>query len=170
MKFMSNVAVTVACLGLLLPQSVLAQQTTAAKKSAKPPVRDLVLGQGGTVRGQVVDAQNNPVASTLVAVVANGKKIRETTTDGNGRFSVSGLGSGVYAVGSAGGFGLYRTWSATAAPPATPTAALIVEDGSIERGQSQVLYWLTDPWVISLAIAAAIAIPIAVNNNKKSGS
>ena len=94
MNFMSNVAVTLACLGLLLPQSVLAQQTTAAKKSAKPPVRDLVLAQGGIVRGQVVDAQNVPVASTLVAVVANGKKIRETTTDRNGRFVVSGLQSG----------------------------------------------------------------------------
>jgi hypothetical protein len=29
-------------------------------------------------------------------------------------------------------------------------------------------YWLTNPWVLACLIGAAIAIPIAVSNNKSS--
>jgi hypothetical protein len=170
MKIFSNAIAAIACFGLLLPQSTFAQTASNAANHAKPPVRDLVLGQGGTLQGQVVDAQNAPRAGTAVIVLAGGKKVRETTTDNKGHFVVDGLRSGLYAVGSEGGFGVYRTWTSVTAPPSTPSAALIVESGEIVRGQSPLWYWLTNPWIVSLGIAALIVVPIAVNNNDKSSS
>ena len=170
MKSLSYTAAAIACLGLALPQSLLAQ-TAQRPVHVKPPIHDLILDQGGKLRGQVVRSQNAPVANTKVIVISGRKKVAETTTDADGRFEFAGLRAGMYAVGSAAGFGVYRTWTAEVAPPSALSAALIVEDERVVRGQGQLWYWMTNPFIVSALIAALIAIPIAVNNNdKKSGS
>ena len=172
MKFISNVAAAIACLGMLVPQSVLASQARSKANTPKPTIHELVLGQGGSLRGQVVDAQNKPVAQTKIVVLAGGKQVKETTTDSDGRFEVKQLRTGLYAVGSARGFGVFRTWTATTAPADSIHAALIVEQSGAIRGQQDSIlwYWLTNPWVVSLGLAALIITPIAVSNNDRSGS
>ena len=163
-RIVSQTAVAIACLGMLLPPSALAAGTPGANKQAKPTVRDVALGQQGSLRGQVVSAENVPVANKKVLVVAKGKQVAVTTTDAKGRFSVEDLRAGTYAVGTESTFGIYRTWTAQTAPPSAVPAAMLVEDGRVVRGQSRMWYWLTDPFVITAALGAAIALPIALNN------
>ena len=55
------------------------------------------------------------------------------------------------------------------APPAAQSAALLVSGSDVVRGQNGgLVYWLTNPWVLAGLIAAAIAIPIALNNHGSS--
>ena len=167
-RVISQSAIAMACVGLLLPQSVLAVGTQGAAEQPKPPVHDLVLGQRGTLRGQVVSAENKPLASTTVLVVANGKKIAKTTTDARGHFAIEGLRAGTYAVGTESTFAVYRTWTEATAPPTAQPAAMLVTDSRVVRGQGRAWYWLTNPFVCTAALGAAIALPIALNNRSPS--
>ena len=56
------------------------------------------------------------------------------------------------------------------APPAASQSLLLVKDGETIRGQQPIANLFTSPLVIGLVLAAAIAIPIAVNNSSKSNS
>jgi hypothetical protein len=47
---------------------------------------------------------------------------------------------------------------------------LLVTGDQIVRGQGGLRYWLTNPWVLSIAVAAAIAVPIALSNRSKSSA
>jgi hypothetical protein len=169
-RMISQSAIAMACVGLLLPQSVLAAGTQGATEQAKPPVHDLVIGQRGILRGQVVTAENRPLASTSVLVVAKGKTVAETTTDANGHFAVEGLRTGTYAIGTESTFAIYRTWTEATAPPTAQPAVLLTTDSRVVRGQGRAWDWLTNPFVLTAALGAGIALPIALNNNKGSSS
>jgi hypothetical protein len=67
----------------------------------------------------------------------------------------------------------FRLWAADTAPPGAQRSALLVADGQSVLGQGapsgfgELRRWVTNPWVISIAVAAAIAIPIAVATRDK---
>lgn len=172
MKFvmrLSHWAAALACVGMLLPQSALAT-TPQLPNQGMPPIYDAKLGRGGTLTGQVVNKQNVPVAGTPVVVFHQGKAVRNTTTDADGRYAVDGLRGGLYVLRTDKGFTIYRAWSPETAPPAAQASTMIVNGDEVLRAQGRAWYWLTNPWLISAGIAAAIIIPIAVNNDSKTSS
>ncbi len=68
---------------------------------------ELVLAEGGTLTGQVVDARGEGVAGARVSVSPTGVsheelqlRARGTAADDKGRFRMSGLAPGRYAVGA----------------------------------------------------------------------
>lgn len=161
------VAAAVACWSLVAPQLVYA--AAPAKQSGDAPAttpKDVALGAGGTLRGQVVDTQGVAQANTRVALVKDSQLVQIVSTNQNGEFTATNLTGGVYQVGTEQGVGVFRLWAGRTAPPSANESALVVADGNVVRGQNGGwLSFLANPWVLAGIVAAAIAIPLAINNN-----
>jgi len=142
----------------------------AAAPLATAP-KDISLHKGGVLLGQIVDAQGASVASAQVSLYSGGKEVARTQSDRTGKFSVSGLKGGVYQVASANNRGVYRLWSPRTAPPAAGRGMMLVSGSDIARGQSGgpfggIANWISQhPIMTAGAVAAAIAIPIAIDDN-----
>jgi len=177
--WMTRTAVCLALIGSLVPERrVLAQapqrpmQADSAPVAVSPvtDVTDVALTEGGGFSGQVVDGQGRPQAGTSVLVCQQHQVVGTTTTDQQGQFSLGGLHGGVYQVVAGQGMKNVRLWAPGTAPPAARQSALVVAGGEVVRGQGGLRYWLTNPWVLALAITAAIAVPIALSNREKSAA
>jgi hypothetical protein len=156
---------------MLLPQLGLAMEPVA--DSAKPAISivDVALAEDGNLSGQVMDLQGVPLASTTVAVVRQGEVVATVQTDSQGRYSVSGLNTGLYQVVTEQGLTVCRVWTAKAAPPSAQAEALVIDGTYTVRGGMGGRPWgpfLSNPWVLGGIVAAAIAVPLALD--KKSGS
>ena len=136
-------ATGIAGFGLVLPTGAMAAQPDAtpiaARDPAAPSIVDVKLGEGGTLSGQVVDAQGVPMALTTVTVRAAGTDVASTVTDAQGRFSVAGVHGGMIEVNAAGGTSMLRVWTANASPPSANKSVLIVAGGPVARGQSSIV-------------------------------
>lgn len=151
-----------AMVGVCLPQTLLAAD------SAKPVVKDVRLWEGGTLLGQVVDAQGQPLPETLVTLRDNKGNAVPTKTDQNGYFAFQGVPSGAYALAGAGAEGNYRAWTKQVAPPSAQPGVLMVAGNETLRGQRPLGSFIANhPILVAGVIAAAIAIPIAVYNHNK---
>jgi hypothetical protein len=129
-------AASLAMAGLLAPQTGLAGQTpTSPAPAAIPMASDLALGQGGLLRGQVVDAQGAPLAGASISVWHDNQQVVRTVADEQGQFVVTGLRGGVHQVVAGEGSAVYRLWTAQTAPPAAAQAAMIVSGNQVVRAQ-----------------------------------
>jgi hypothetical protein len=166
-RWWSNAAVALACVGMTLPA-----QAMAAVPATPGQVRDVALGNGGRLEGQVVDSQGQPQAASEVTVWQNDQQVAATQADADGNFAFTGLRSGVHQVAAGQGASVLRLWAPQTAPPAAGDRALVVSDQSVVRGAGAAGFvnFVTNPWVLAGVVAAAIAIPIALNNNDDSGS
>jgi hypothetical protein len=184
MDWLRSVLFVLASTGLLTPQSVVAggaaNRVASATASSADVVRptaaigDVALRRGGQLRGQVVDTAGAPVVAARVAVLRQGREPAVATTDAEGYFGLDGLAGGVYQVSVGQTVATYRAWAADTAPPAAQQDVLLVSDGQVVRGQAAVQgplqNWLTNPWVIGGVIGTAIAVPVALSNDKPSNS
>lgn len=137
MKFVKGLAVSLACCGMLAPEASLfaASPQPAAKAGQKAPIAtDLVLGAGGTLTGQVVNAQGAALDGASVVLSQSGREVARTTSNKDGRFSFREIRGGQYAIVAGQGQGLYRVWTTKTAPPSAKTQALLVSGKSV-RGQ-----------------------------------
>ena len=158
---------------LLLPlQQVLAANPQVFSKAQQPAaaapvvIRDIALQAGGTMRGQVVDAQGNPCGQIPLRVVRTTDQapVAIAQTDAQGRFDVSGLTGGVYRVETPAGAAVYRLWAPNTAPPSAVASALVVQGDPAVRGNLGGLGWFG--WtLIGLGVAAAIALPLALDDD-----
>lgn len=134
-------------------------------------IHDVALEEAGVFRGQVVDSQGNTRAAVPVSIVREAREVARAETDASGRFAVHGLTGGIYEVYTPAGSGIYRVWSPHTAPPAAVPAAIITPHENVVRGQmngGQALSWLANPWVLAGIVAAAIAIPLALDDDDAS--
>ncbi|HTU26047.1 MAG TPA: carboxypeptidase-like regulatory domain-containing protein, partial [Pirellulales bacterium] len=142
-QFLQYAAAALASLGFVLPSGVFAAEAptpsapaaTAAATDAAPLILDVSLGDGGMLRGQVVNGEGTPLAQTLVVIRSGANDSASTLTDRQGYFVVQGLHGGLYEVSSAGGSGMFRVWTAAASPPSANRSVLIVAGGDVNRGQ-----------------------------------
>ncbi len=170
-KLSKDVFVSLACLGILLPQSAFAAapivsktlpgQATASKDA--PVIRDIALREGGLLVGQIVTTEGTAAAKVSVSLQQDGTELVRTATDANGLYAIKGLRGGVYHVVSGKTVDTYRLWAPGTAPPAAKDAAMLVEGGAVVRGELGSL--IRNPWVLTAIIATAIAVPIAVSNS-----
>jgi hypothetical protein len=115
----------VAVAGLLVPRSVSASDAG---------ISDAALQAGGTLYGQLVDAEGIPRKAAQVALRHDQRVIAVAKTDAQGRFAVSGLRGGIYQVETTFGSQTYRLWAPNTAPPAARESILLTS-GDIVRGQ-----------------------------------
>jgi hypothetical protein len=163
--------VALAMVSMLLPHRGLATEPVAENVRPSISIVDVALAEDGSLSGQVMDLQGVPVASTTVAVVRQGEVVATVQTDSQGRYSVSGLNTGLYQVVTEQGITVCRVWSAKAAPPSAQAEALVIDGTHTMRGVMGGRPWgsiLSNPWVLGGIVAAAIAIPLALD--KKDGS
>ncbi|MFH1919240.1 MAG: carboxypeptidase-like regulatory domain-containing protein [Planctomycetota bacterium] len=159
-------AIALACLGMLIPASALEPAATAAVDSKQAPgVADVRLHDGGTLRGQLVNAQGRPLAQSLLSIRQADREIATAVSDQSGHFQVTGLRGGMYQIVAGEATGAYRLWAPRTAPPSAQPGVLVVVGGQQVLGQgNRILCLLRNPWVVAGIVAAAIAIPIAIHN------
>ncbi|MCY2988538.1 MAG: carboxypeptidase-like regulatory domain-containing protein [Planctomycetota bacterium] len=169
MRYVKAVTVVLACLGWLWPVPPVSAVPPAAEATASPAAfQDVRLGDGGTLAGQLLDAHGQPVAQQSVALLQGTKALVETRTDAAGRFAFRQVRSGVVQLTEGTVCVACRVWTKAAAPPAAQGQALLVAEADVVRGQQPLSALFTNPLVIGLIIAAAIAIPLAIAHQEKS--
>ena len=138
---------------------------------------DVALGEGGVLVGQVVDAQGVAVAMAKVTLADHKQEIAQVRADQEGKFSVPGLRGGVYRISSRGQDAMYRLWAPHTAPPVAQQGVILVVGDDVIRGQygtspgpfASIAQWVADhPLITAAAIGAAIAIPIALDDDPPS--
>jgi len=159
-----------ALFGMLAPQVAFGVGPMDSEPTLAPSpnvIQDIALHENGLLKGQVLDTQGAPVKGVRVAVVQQGKVITGTTTDTSGRFAIAGLRGGMYQVVTPQGAAAYRLWAPNTAPPAAQADALIVNGATVVRagmGGGGVVGFLSNPWVLGGIVAAAIAVPLAMDD------
>ena len=175
--------VAVSCINLLLAPEIAA---------ATRPVRslDVALQAGGTLVGQVVNTEGQPIANSEVIVAAQGKPIARAASDAQGNFRIASLKGGTVEVAAVGVAGNCRLWAPGTAPPAAQNGLLVVAEGEVVRGQHMgrhvpgrsyrggvrghggglLALMIEHPLVTAGAIGTAIAVPLAVSNDKSPSS
>jgi len=170
-KMMNQCVIALAAAGLLIPRAALAEAPAAG-----PRVIDAALAEEGTFRGQVVSTDGVPKADADVVLLRKGQAVATVRTDKQGRFAVRGLRGGVYQVSTGGAPQAFRLWTPGTAPPAAVASnVMLVDDGQVVRGQyhqgwgiHSLLSHLYNPYVIAGGVAAAIAIPLALDDDDAS--
>lgn len=173
-KWCRAVLVALACTGVVFPLPVLAEgpepETGSTKSGVAPErhaVRDVVLGPGGTFRGTVFNVQAHRVAQRIVVLTYNGQELARTESNDQGQFGFRGLRGGVYGLSLGEVSRAYRVWTATAAPPHSISEVALVTGEIVQRGQRPFYeLFVSDPVVMGVILAAAIAIPVAVHNSR----
>ena len=174
-------AAALACAGMLVPHGVLAEtrlpadansENIASQQASPRLIRDVALAQGGTLRGQLVDSNGQSLELTEVKLVQNNRIVASTHTDAQGTFQLDGLRGGVYQVHTDLPVGVFRLWAPQTAPPAAQASVLVIDGNQTIRGQKplrgRLISWLTNPWLIASGVAAAIAIPLALDDEDAS--
>jgi len=158
-----------------MPLKTMPAKGTSTRTEQTP--RDVVLQDKGVLVGRIVDAQGLAVANSPVSFQTGGKEVVRVVSDEMGRFQVTGLQGGVYQVASTGHQGVYRLWAPRTAPPAAAKGlSLVSQPVDVVRGQyggrgggnpfSTVGQWIAEhPIITAGAVAAAIAIPIALDDD-----
>lgn len=158
-RFFHQILVLAVCGSLLVPRIGLSEDAIRA-------IADVALGAGGSLQGQVVDTAGQPVSGTEVQAITGGQTVGKTTTDQEGKFYLTGLRGGLYQVSVADNRGVVvRAWSEGTAPPAARPAVLMVQGDTTVRGGFQML---ANPWVLAGIAAAAIIIPLALDDDDAS--
>ena len=174
--------ILLAAVGMVLPRPMVYSQQirTASLQRDIPEVRDVSLNSNGILNGTVVDAQGQPAPGCPIMIQQGDAPIAQTVTNNEGQFAVASLRGGLYQVAAGNRMENVRVWTAATAPPAaTEGYAAVV--GNVARGQigctgtpdcsctsccgGGPLSFLMHPLVIGAAVAAAIAIPLAVNDD-----
>jgi hypothetical protein len=137
-----------------------------APASPAASILDVALAQSGSLRGQVVNTQGAPLVGTAVSVQSGGREVASTTTNQRGEFAVNNLRGGNYTIAAADSSGVYRVWTASAAPPAAKPGVLLVSGRQIARGQNG--GFPSGAGLIVLGTAAGIVTAGVVANNDSS--
>jgi hypothetical protein len=159
-RFVRGTMILLATVGVCLPELAL-----AASPPTPPAVIDVAMADGGVLHGQVVDLQGGNATGLPVSVRSQDKEITRTTTAKDGRFTVQGLRGGVYQVAAGEGQGVYRLWTAKAAPPSAQKNAIVFTQGILGGGPKMLL---ANPIIVAGVVATAVAVPVAIANSSPS--
>jgi hypothetical protein len=169
--YLRTLALSLLCVSIAMPRNSLAASPPHAAQST---VTDIVLQEGGLLRGQLLDGEGNAEAGADVTVQWQNRRIVTTTTNERGEFSVAGLRGGLHTIATERGVAGCRFWAPSTAPPNVPSELLLVANESVLRGNNcrrhAIAQLLSNPWAMGLIAATAIIIPVAINAGGDSGS
>lgn len=167
-------ATIVASIPLVLPGSMQPASAGESVRSrlvskmhvAEPKPFDVVLLPGNVISGEVISADGIPQPEVEVVVSVGRHEVSRATTNQAGEFAVKVPRGGAYVIASGTSASVVRAWTATAVPPhalhrvtLAPQATIIRAQGPVGGGVNPLLGLL-----LVGGIAAAIAIPVALNN------
>lgn len=134
-------------------------------KQASHRTIDVKVDRGFLV-GQVLSIAGQPEADKELQLRANEVLVANAKTDARGRFAVPVNKTGVFRLDVCNQRFQIRAWQANVAPPTAGEGLLVISQGDSVRGQagaSMLVSWLSNPLVLGLVAASAIAVPIAVD-------
>lgn len=181
------------CFTWVLATTILASPTlvqaggTSTKSPEKYNLANVELQVDGNLAGQLLSENGLPVMNTTVQVhdQSDPNKVAQTVkTDKNGQFKVASLKGGSCILTVADHSYACRTWVHGTAPPKSIRSIALVAEGDVVRGQCNSECAPCKPTMmqrircmstgqklgVGLVIAAAIAIPIALNDDDDDAS
>lgn len=170
------VLLSLTCLGMILPAPALEMALGAEPSAETTPavtrlLHDASLQPGGVLVVHVVDSRGLPRPGTQVSLSQSNRKLAAGVTGQSGSFSVKGLPGGTYEISAGQTRAVYRLWAPRTAPPAARSKVVLVADANPVRGQCDaggpLGYWLSNPWVIAGLIGVAVAVPVAIHNQRQ---
>ena len=139
MKNFSKVAAFLAGMGLIVPQVPAGEITRAPQAVVKPVsnhVSNVVLADGRTLQGRVVQGDGQALDGVKVELWRGNQIVASVVTDEEGQFSIPNTANGLYIVRSHTGTQVVRAWDQDSAPPNAVSAATLTADSNVVRGQS----------------------------------
>lgn len=185
----SDWAAIAACWGMLVSNwnpPVTAEEPSPTALAGND-IRDVSLNEQGVLIGQILDGRGGGVAGVPIHMQQDQTRVMSSETDASGRFLVGSLRGGVYQLTVGRQQYVIRVWTHGTAPPSA-TMGFQAQDGLVSRGQSctdagctepgcapggfggGLMGFVCNPFVIGAAIAAAIAIPLALDDDDDSSS
>ncbi|GIW93687.1 MAG: hypothetical protein KatS3mg110_1728 [Pirellulaceae bacterium] len=166
-------ATVVAMASWFLPRPALAVMPGGHRiEATSKSTVDVQLQDGGILTGYVVTADGQPVALVPVRISRHGKLVAAAQTDVHGKFAVRDIRGGVYQIETPQQTDVVRLWAARTAPPsASDRLVMVVQSDDLIRAQGggRFMQFITNPWVLGGIVAAAIAIPLALDDDDNAG-
>jgi len=143
MKFsrkLTHAVVAIACIGMVVPQALL-----AAPQAVAPAVkaRDVALNAAGGLSGVVLTSQAKPIAGTPVTLLKGKEIVATVVADKDGKFSFDQVKSGSYVIavreGADNKVSPIRVWKSEAAPANAARNLAFVSQNAV-RGQEEEYY------------------------------
>jgi hypothetical protein len=140
MKFsrkLTHAVVAIACIGMVVPQAIL-----AAPQAVAPAVkaRDVSLNAAGGLSGVVLTSQAKPIAGTPVTLLKGKDIVATVFADKEGKFAFDRVKSGSYVIavreGADNKVTPIRVWKAEAAPANAARNLAFVSQNAV-RGQDE---------------------------------
>lgn len=171
---LSRLAALVASIPLIIPSSmqpvsakepVRARLASKSQSSELKPL-DVVLLPGNVISGEVLAADGTRQADAEVVVSVGRYEVTRVSTNQAGEFSVEVPRGGAYVIASGRNASVVRAWTAKGAPPHAQHRVTLAPQTTIVRAQGPVGGGINPllGGLLLAGIAAAIAIPIVLNN------
>jgi len=155
-----------ACLCLALAPAMQVSAHAAESKQNASQINDIALSSHGTLKGQAVDGQGQPLSGAKVNVLQNNKVVATAVTSQEGKFEVAGLSTGIYEVQAGQGKGVLRAWDSQVAPPTAKHNVLIVS-GATTRAQAGLFVDPLDTITLGLAITGTALGAVALSEDNE---
>lgn len=168
-RIFKSIVVALSLVHVILPAPRLFAGDNAPQNSSLR-LSDVALGDQGRLAGMVVNGEGQLLANVAVTVKQNGREVGQVKSNAQGQFQIDGVRGGLCQVETSETLSVYRCWTAKAAPPSAAPEVLVVSDTRVARGQRPLGEIFTNPLLIGLIFAAAVAIPLAVHNSRATPS
>ncbi len=164
LSFWKKAILSAACVGLVVPQQLMAVPPVAPKVvQASEVAVDVMLNAEGAFTGRVINDQGNAVDGAEVVFRQGEEVVAKTVANSEGQFTLAGLKSGLYVADAAQGQAAFRVWEASMAPPAARSEGVLVAGKQVLRGQPMG----GDLVTIALVTGVAVTTGFAISNNSK---
>ena len=172
----------------VFPTAILNAQEPLSGQDSRLRIQDIELSPEGDLNGRLVSASGLAMGQSLVVLRHGTSALARATTADDGTFTFNRMKGGIYNLSSSGNVSHVRVWSHQTAPPRSSNGILMVA-GNVARAQNCTadsctgtcggtcdacgvgggpLALLMNPFVIGAAVAAAIAIPLALDDDDAS--
>jgi hypothetical protein len=153
-------------LGMLIAPLLSAEERGRLPVQGTWQTVDVALDQQQLLRGHVTTSNGAAAGGTSLSLWQAGKLQQQTQADEQGRFQFTLRRGGNYQLVVGNQLTAIRVWTAEAAPPGC-VRQLVVVNGDVLRAQSgKVPYMRVNPWLVAGVVAAAVAIPVVLSNNR----
>lgn len=124
--------------GMLIGNLFMPPATRSAEKAkGLVAVRDVSLGEDGSLRGTLLTPDGKPQANADVVLRKGTEVVGAAKTQIDGSFVMRQVRPGLYELISARSANLFRVWNSRGAPPAALATATLVQSDLIIRGQEE---------------------------------
>lgn len=146
---------------------MLAAPCLAAEDALPPstlPIQDVAMDEGNSLRLNVPLTKGTTPQQVLL--LQSGEIVAKLSPDDVGDCHVRLQRGGIYQVVYNEVTTNIRVWTSSAAPPRTADQLKLVDAIQVRGQQPLPPYTRVNPWVVAGVVAAAVAIPVVIHNNR----